>query len=64
MDFNEVTKELVQNNRCPKCAAKIKDKGSYLRCTECDWGLESGSYDRSTGKLTNDNDGSFDTSAR
>lgn len=27
----------VIGERCPNCRRKMKDKGTYMRCTECDW---------------------------
>jgi tRNA(Ile2) C34 agmatinyltransferase TiaS len=49
-EHDEVSRECIRSGRCPKCAAAIKDKGTYIRCTECGWSLSNGWIDESTGE--------------
>lgn len=56
MDHAEVTKELVRLQRCPKCAAFIVDRETFLTCTECHWRLFNGIYDTATGAYFNADD--------
>jgi tRNA(Ile2) C34 agmatinyltransferase TiaS len=34
----------IRANKCPKCGADVKDKGSYIRCTSCAWSLTNGEW--------------------
>ena len=50
-EHDDIGKECIRAFRCPRCAAPIKDKGSYARCTECDWAITNGSLNTSTGEF-------------
>ena len=39
----------IRANRCPKCGEAMKDKGSYVRCTSCAFGITNGTWNTERG---------------
>lgn len=46
IDQAEIEAERIRNNKCPKCGKDVKDKGSYIRCTSCNWALTNGTWSK------------------
>lgn len=42
-DYDEESRRIM-DGRCPACGGDVKDKGSYIRCTVCDWSLTNGEW--------------------
>ena len=45
----DVEHERIRAGQCPMCGEPTKDKGCYVRCTNCPWCLTSGSYVQNEG---------------
>ena len=48
--------ERIKAGKYPACGKDIKDKGSYLRCTECSWNLTHGFYNQENGYVVHYDD--------
>ena len=45
----ELQSERIKNDCCPSCGAVMKDKGSYIRCTRCSFGITNGRWCQTEG---------------
>jgi ribosomal protein L37AE/L43A len=43
-DKSEIEADRIRRGLCPACGEKAKDKGSYIRCTKCNWCLTDGTW--------------------
>lgn len=41
-DKSDIEAERIRRGLCPVCGSKAKDKGSFIRCTRCEWCLADG----------------------
>lgn len=41
----EIHARRIRAGLCPQCGARVKDKGSYMRCISCNWELTNGNWD-------------------
>jgi len=49
MSKREVEAIRIRDGKCPKCGADMKDKGSYIRCTKCQFSITNGGWSESDG---------------